>query len=125
MKLTPLATWLLSSLCAIATIGCQKNGPAPEAAHNWCATPPTTIRVSYAQTQCADPWGQAREPQQFYAEAKAYLTQQGIAFTQLPTTITNQDPIVCNACICPTGVVLEGTVSPADLPAVLALGFRQ
>ncbi|MDB5234638.1 MAG: hypothetical protein JWR44_1631, partial [Hymenobacter sp.] len=50
--------------------------------------------------------------------------QQGLTLNQAQANATGQ-PSACAACTCPTGLVLEATVSPADLPAVLALGFTK
>ncbi|MFC7668089.1 hypothetical protein ACFQT0_12370 [Hymenobacter humi] len=80
--------------------------------------------VRYAQTQCADRWGQASGTQQLAAAAQAYLAQQGLTLHQPQASVKNAGA-VCSACNCPTGLVLEGTVQPADLSAVLALGFTR
>ena len=78
--------------------------------------------MRYAQTQCADRWGQAQGTQQLVAAAQGYLAQQGLVLQQLRARVINAGA-VCNACTCPTGLLLEGAVGPTDLPAVLALGF--
>ena len=115
MKFSPirLSAGLLSSLCLIATASCafEKESPGPG-----------LVRVSYAQTQCADRWGQARGTQQFVAAAQTYLFQQGLTLYK-PQAIAKNLGFTCDACTCPTGLVLKGRVKPADLPAVLALGF--
>jgi hypothetical protein len=114
-KPTRFAARLLGLLCVLATAGCasEKQGPAPD-----------LIGVRYAQTQCADRWGQASGTQQLVTVAQAYLAQQGLALHQPQASVKNAGA-VCNACTCPTGLVLEGTVSPADVTAVLALGFTK
>ena len=58
------------------------------------------------------------------AVAQAYLAQQGLALHQPRARVANAGAI-CNACHCPTGLVLEGTVPPADTAAMLALGFTK
>jgi hypothetical protein len=117
MKSVRLTAWLLASLCAFAGSSCHhKNSePAPEA---------DAVQVSYAQTSCADKWGQASTPQLLETVATTYLTQQGIALSQAQATRVNQGAI-CNACMCPTGVVLVGTVPASQLAAILALGFTK
>lgn len=117
MKPTFLTTRLLVSLCALATAGCTNETIKPESAA-------ARVKVTYDQTQCADRWGQAKGTQQLVAVAQAYLAQQGVTLYQPQATVKNTGA-VCNACTCPTGVVLEGEVQPADLPLVLSLGFKQ
>ena len=120
-KSTRFATWLLSGLCAFAAMSCgckeEEIQPAPEQKTEM-------VGVSYAQTQCNDRWGQASTAQQLVSKAQAYLTQQGLTLHQ-PQASAKGQPAVCAACTCPTGLVLEATVSPADLSAVLALGFTK
>jgi len=117
MELNPtrFAVWLLGSLCIVAALSCgrEKEPPAPD-----------LVGVRYAQTQCADRWGQAPGTQQLVIVAQAYLTQQGLTLHQ-PRARVNDAGAVCSACTCPTGLVLEGTVPPADVAAVLALGFTK
>jgi len=110
---TRFTAWLLGSLCVVAASGCarEKVGPTLE-----------LVGVRYAQTQCADRWGQASSTQQLVALAQAYLAQQGLTLHQPQARVDNAGA-ACNACVCPTGVVLEGRVQPADVAAVLALGF--
>ncbi|MFD2717689.1 hypothetical protein ACFST9_03110 [Hymenobacter monticola] len=117
------ATWLLGCLSALAATGCicgPDNDNLPE------PTQPQQeqVAVRYAQTQCADRWGQAQGPQQLVVVAGAYFAQRGLTLNQPQASATGQAS-VCNACNCPTGLVLEATVSPADLAAVLALGFTK
>jgi len=117
MTRTRLTIWLLSGLCSLTALGCNCKkdvDPNPEQ---------STVKVSYAQTQCADRWGQAQGTQQLAAVATAYLAQQGIILYQPRASVKNAG-MVCNACACTTGLVLEGQVSPADLAAVRALGFQ-
>ncbi|MBF9223530.1 hypothetical protein [Hymenobacter ruricola] len=120
-KPTRLATWLLSGLCAFAAVSCtgKKDEIQPEPAQKQ-----DLVAVTYAQTQCNDRWGQAQGTQQLVAKAQAYLAQQGLTLNQPQASVAGP-PAVCAACTCPTGLVLEATVSPADLPAVLALGFAK
>lgn len=116
MSLSPrFAAWLLSGLCALATTSCTSKKQTPE---------PELTGVQYAQTQCADRWGQAQGTRQLVAAAQAYLAQQGLTLYQPQASVRNP-AAVCNACTCTTGLVLEGAVQPADLPAVLALGFTK
>ncbi|RAK66848.1 hypothetical protein [Hymenobacter edaphi] len=82
------------------------------------------VPVSYAQTQCADRWGQATSTQQLEALARAYLQQQGIVASDVYAARTGQ-AAVCAACSCPTGVILQATVRQADLQAVLDMGFQR
>jgi hypothetical protein len=113
------ATWLLGSLCFAATSCiCGPKTDLPEPVQ------PELVAVRYAQTQCADRWGQAQGSQQLVEVAPAYLAQQGLTLNQ-PHARTTGPAAACNACTCLTGVVLEASVSPADLPAVLALGFTK
>ena len=109
------AAWLLSGLCALATVSCtsEEKNPGPE-----------LVGVQYAQTQCADRWGPAPGTQQLAAAAQAYLAQQNLTLYQAQASVKNSGA-VCTACTCPTGLVLEGAVQPADLQAVLALGFTK
>ncbi|ALW85925.1 hypothetical protein AUC43_12955 [Hymenobacter sedentarius] len=114
-KPTRFAAWLFGSLCTLAAVGCtcELEDPAPE-----------LVGVRYAQTQCADRWGQAPSTQQLVAAAQGYLAQQGLTLHQ-PRASVKDAGAVCTACTCLTGLVLEGAVQPADLPAVLALGFTK
>ena len=114
------ATWLLGSLYAFAATSCIC-GPKtdlPEPAQ------PELVAVRYAQTQCADRWGHAQGAQQLVTVAQAYLAQQGLTLNQPQASVTGPAS-ACAACTCLTGMVLEAGVSPADLPAVLALGFTK
>ena len=109
------AAWLLSGLCALATVSCTSEEKNPE---------PELVGVQYAQTQCADRWGQAPGTRQLVAAAQAYLAQQNLTLYLAQVSVKNSGA-VCAACTCPTGLVLEGAVQPADLQAVLALGFTK
>lgn len=119
---TRFAAWLLGGLCAVAAAGCTHHSTEevrPEPAVNQ-----GLIGVRYAQTQCADRWGQASGPQQLVDMARAYLAQRNLTLS-LAQASAKGPAAVCAACTCPTGLVLEGRVSPGDLPAVLALGFTE
>lgn len=109
---------LLSSLMLAALVmGCGTTDTAPE--------PQGPVTVRYAQTQCADPWAGAGQntDQGFEAAAKAYVQQQGIQLYS--SSVTTAGAAVCAACTCPTGRVLQATVSPADVAALEALGFKR
>jgi vacuolar-type H+-ATPase subunit B/Vma2 len=112
MKLTRSTAWLLGSLCAIAATACTREEDAY----------PDFVKVEYSQTQCADRWGQVRNKQELVAAAQIYLGQQGITLHQAKASRKGA-AIHCDACTCPTGVVLEGKVQPTDVAAVRALGF--
>ncbi|RFP64770.1 hypothetical protein D0N36_12075 [Hymenobacter lapidiphilus] len=116
MKLKSLrhAAWFFGGLCALATASCaSEKDPAPD-----------FVGVRYVQTQCADRWGQAPGTQELVIVAQAYLSQQGLTLHQPQASGQSMD-VVCSACTCPTGRVLQGKVSPADLSSVLALGFTR
>ena len=115
MQSARLTIWVLGALCALSGTSCQQETATPAEER---------VEVSYAQTQCADKWGQASSIQQLQAVASAYLTQQGITGHQLQASVQSQGA-VCNACTCPTGLVLSGTARKADLPTLLALGFTK
>lgn len=117
MNALRLTAWLLGSLLVVAGTGCSSKDPEP----NVDLVP---VHVRYAQTQCADKWGMANTPQQLVTVATAYLVQQGITLTSAQASSVNP-PAACAACTCPTGVVLTGATSPADWPALQALGFTQ
>ena len=118
-QLPRFATWCLGSLCALAaSCICGPKTDLPEPAQ------PELVAVRYAQTQCADRWGSAQGAQQLIEVAPAYLAQQGLTLVQPYASVTGP-PSACAACTCLTGVVLEARVAPADLPAVLALGFTK
>ena len=112
-----LTIWLLSSLCAFAGTSCKKNSePAPP--------DPATVAVSYAQTYCADPWGDTKSNIQLVAAASAYLASKGIALTNAQASQVSA-PATCLACTCGTGVVLTGRVDSTQLAAVQALRFKK
>lgn len=115
MKTACFATWLLSGWCALASTGCHKTTAEPTE---------EVVQVSYAQTQCADRWGQANSVQKLQTVAIAYLAQQGITGHTLQASVQSAGA-ACSACTCPTGLVLAGSVRKADLPALLALGFTK
>jgi hypothetical protein len=115
MKTVRFATWLLSGWCTLASTSCHKTSVEPTE---------ELVLVSYAQTQCADRWGQANSVQKLQTVATAYLAQQGITGHALQASVQGS-AAVCNACTCPTGLVLAGSVRKADLPALLALGFTK
>jgi len=119
-SLRPTA-WLLSSLLALASVACtcKKDTPEPE------QPKAQLIKVSYAQTQCADKWGQARTTQQLEAAATAYLVQQGVSLSNPKATAPSAPGLVCHACTCPTGTVLVGEVPASQLAAIQALGFTK
>jgi hypothetical protein len=114
MKTNLLTAGLLG---ALTLAGCHKrcDEPAPK---------PETVEVSYAQTYCADQWGQARNPQDLEVVAGAFLRQRGIVPTKLSAAVTYPASL-CLACSCKSGVVLTATVLKSDLNAVLALGFEK
>ena len=115
MKTARFVTWLLGGLCALASLGCHKTTAEPTE---------EVVQVNYTQTQCADPWGQANGVQKLQAVATAYLAQQGIVGHTLQASVQSTGT-VCSACICPTGLVLAGSVRKTDLPALQALGFTK
>ncbi|RTQ49291.1 hypothetical protein EJV47_14215 [Hymenobacter gummosus] len=118
MKQLRLTAALLLAGCAFGATSCLTHcDEEPEPAAE-------IVEVSYAQTYCADRWGEARGTQQLETVAKAYLLQQGITPQQLQAAAVNA-PSVCNACSCTTGVVLKVSVLPADLQTMLNLGFKQ
>jgi putative hemolysin len=117
-KPTRFAAGLLGGLCALAAASCTADQVEPE------HPAPTLMGVRYVQTQCADRWGQAPGTQALVNAARTYLAQQGLTLHQAQAGGTNTGA-VCAACTCPTGLVLEGAVALAELPAVLALGFTQ
>lgn len=117
MKNKFLLLSLLGSLTALGTSSCILDEKEE-------ARPQTTVGVRYQQTQCADPWGQARTPQDLEVAVKAHLQQQGIVAQDVHAQRTSGGA-VCLACVCKTGIVLEAQVSPADLQAVLAMGFQE
>ena len=113
MTASRLTFWLLGGLCLAAGASCNKTTPEPN---------PDEVKVSYAQTQCADPWGLTQNTQQLRDAAAAYLKAKGV--TPFPFTVSNTNPVInCAACTCPTGVLLSGTARTADLPALQAMGF--
>ncbi len=116
MNATRLPVLLLSSLLALGATSCfcgEEVYPAED-----------SVKVTYAQTQCADHWGQANDPQLLASKASTYLTQKGVQVYSISAT-TAGPAQVCNACTCLTGNVVEAYVAQADLPAVLSLGFKQ
>ena len=111
------AAWLLSSLCAFASISCRQQGdPEPRLSD--------LAQVGYAQTQCADKWGMAATPTQLETAATTYLAQQGISLVNAHAAKTGTEA-ACNACTCTTGLVLTGQVTFAQLAAMQALGFTR
>lgn len=109
---------LVGSLTALGTSSCLLDDEKEE------ARPQTTVGVRYAQTQCADPWGQARTPQDLEVAVKNHLQQQGIVAQDVQASRTSGGS-VCLACVCKTGIELQAQVNRTDLPAVLALGFQE
>ncbi|MGI4863772.1 MAG: hypothetical protein ACRYFZ_07585 [Janthinobacterium lividum] len=115
MKSRRLTIWLLSGLCTFAGASCKKSTTEPD---------PDAVQVSYAQTQCADPWGLTTGNQQLRDAAVAYIKAKGV--TTFPLTVSTAGPMaICTACTCPTGVVLTGTARKTDLVALQAIGFVQ
>ena len=117
MNALRLTAWLLAGLGTCASTSCHHSDPEPLLNDQ--------AQVSYAQTQCADPWGFTRDNQQLKTLATTYLAQQNIAFSATQATQTNAGAGVCAACTCPTGVVLTGTVPLSQLAAIQALGFKK
>jgi hypothetical protein len=110
-----LVVWLLSSLCAFASTSChQQRDPEPILSD--------LAQVSYAQTQCADKWGMAATSAQLETVATTYLAQQGINLVNAHAAKTGMEA-TCNACTCPTGLVLTGQVAYSQLAAIQAQGF--
>ncbi|MCC2548392.1 hypothetical protein LJY25_18240 [Hymenobacter sp. BT175] len=118
MKATRLSVLLLSSLLGLGATSCfcgEKEEVCPAE---------DSVKVTYAQTQCADHWGQASDPQVLASKASAYLTQKGVQVYSVTAASTGPAQ-VCSACTCLTGNVVEAYVAQADLPTVLGLGFKQ
>jgi hypothetical protein len=107
--------WLLSGLCLLAAASCSKNTVEPEDGK---------VQVSYAQTQCADPWGSVNGNLQLVTAASTYLASKGITLTNAQASQVS-GPAACLACTCGTGVVLTGTVDSTQLAAVQALRFKK
>lgn len=119
MPFLRLPACLLSSLLLLAIASCKHSDePEPE------SFPPSVYKVSYAQTQCADKWGPAPTTQQLETVATTYLAQQGITL-KYATASQAAPAAVCNACTCPTGLVLMGQVDMSQLAAIEALGFKK
>ena len=110
--LLPVGLLGIVGLCSFS--GCDKERTAP--------APEQMVGVVYRQTQCADPWGQARTTQQLVTAASAYLQQQNVVATDVTAADTGEAQL-CLACTCKSGLVLEAYVRPQDEAAVLALGF--
>jgi hypothetical protein len=115
MNLARLVIWTLVCSYGFVSVSCRNNEPEPNT---------EMVKVSYAQTYCSDRWGQATGLQQFESIAIAYLSQQGVTSHQLKASVKEQ-PSLCNACNCTTGLVLEGLVHNTDLLALEKLGFKK
>lgn len=113
MKSHQLTTWLLSGLCAVVAASCTgKEEVQPE-----------RIRVRYTQTMCDDPWGAAQGEQELVAAAQSFLVQNNLTLYQpRATTGPAASGFGCNT---PTGLVLEGSAAPKDVPTLLNLGFTK
>jgi hypothetical protein len=117
MPLARVIGWILLGSASFSSAGCRSTDPAP-------ATDTELVQVSYAQTYCADRWGQTAGLQQFESVATTYLSQQGVTAHQLKARVKEQ-AAGCNACTCTTGLVLEGLVRQADLPTLEKVGFKK
>ncbi|OON68003.1 hypothetical protein B0919_15160 [Hymenobacter sp. CRA2] len=107
-----MGAWVLTSLALLGSCSDDKNKENLG----------ITASVSYVQTYCADPWGQARSSQDLVSAATAYLSQRNITLYQAQATQDNA-PSLCLACSCTSGLVLHGLVRDQDVAAVQALGF--
>lgn len=111
-------TLLLAAALGLAA--CSKSEPGAE------PCPKDAVALRYAQTGCADPWAGANQNTDaaFQGAAVQYVQQRGIQLYRVQVD-NNGQPTVCLACTCPTGRRLLVFVQPADVPALVQLGFRQ
>ncbi|QHL88299.1 hypothetical protein GU926_13000 [Nibribacter ruber] len=97
--------------------GCQH----PEGKIEW---PEENLQwLSYAETQCADPWGYGNSQQDKAQYVKGYLEKQGIQVFNI-SLIKESEGAMCLACTCPSGRVLRVQVKKEDEAKLLALGFK-
>lgn len=82
----------------------------------------SAIEVSYAQTQCEDPWGREPASDATISKLTSFLKEKNISMTDV-RLVKEKDGMMCAACNCPTGQVFYGFVSKDDLEKVKGLGF--
>jgi hypothetical protein len=90
--------------------------------------PANPVTVSYAQTNCADPWAatapNASTDDGFQTAVQQYVEQKGVKLYSVKINNTATQA-TCRACTCPTGRSLEAKVAATDVAALTQIGFKQ
>jgi len=80
--------------------------------------------VTYAETQCADPWKKGATDTETLRNIETFLQANQIRFTGTGITLATTGPMLCLACKCASGRVIQGTVSKEDLTRIAQFGFK-
>jgi len=81
------------------------------------------VVVTYAETQCADPWQRGERDLETLRNIENFLRAEGIRFYGIRIVAASEGLITCLACNCGTGRRIEGKVHKDDLEAIKRYGF--
>jgi hypothetical protein len=111
-----MCKFLLFCFVMLGIAACTKQSPVGEDQY---------ITLEYQQTQCSDKWAYATSDSLQLAAVAHFLDSAGLYVASLNIR-QQQLPMVCNACTCLTGKVIEVTTLNSDslIAQYTALGFR-
>ena len=87
-----------------------------------CKKQSSTVEVTYAQTQCEDPWGREASSEATVTKLTSYLAEKGLTMSDV-RLVKEKEGMMCMACNCATGQVFYGLVAKDDLEKAKELGF--
>jgi hypothetical protein len=81
----------------------------------------------WSQTKCSDPWDTKENDSQSKTKNAiiSYLDEQGIGNVKIVSfeNTLSDGGVTCDACICPTGVIITVEVNPESVEKMEDLGF--
>ncbi len=119
IQLTTISMKIISSLSLLLVLLCAFQ----------CETYPNVepatdlVSVTYGETQCSDSWQKGATDAETLKNIEAFLSGKNIRFTGTAIAPAPPETGYCQACTCPSGRVIKGTVRKDDLAKIQELKF--
>ena len=81
-----------------------------------------TVEMSFAETQCANPWNLLVESENYLTEVRNYLETQGVVVLAIGRELIDQGPF-CEECNCPTGHIIVIRIPEENAESAADIGF--
>ena len=116
MRFQIFATTLLAGFLLLG--GCNRSDD------NDCSD---CVLLSYAQTQCADPWGYGADGSAIAVEyaVRDFFASRGVVLNTVTISGATAPVTTCAACSCPSGKTIYVLVNSADSASLISLGFAR